>query len=311
MKRQIAILGSSSHIAKGLINNFLRYRGYNLHLYTRSANKVYYFLGGRGEDYRIHQRYDVLMNYKYNVLINCVGVGTASKLQGDYTKYFTVNEEYDNLAIGYLCKYPNALYISFSSGVVYGKDYTKPANKNTTNKIPVNQIVKENYYSIVKLNSEAKHRSFENLRIVDLRIFSYFSRFIDLTDNYFVCEIINCILNKKTFITNDANITRDYIHPKDLFLIIKKCIEIGNLNTAFDVTSAKSVKKREILDYFSENYGLKYKIVPSVENASPTGQKNIYYSKYNKLAQFGYKPALTSMETIKQESRYILNNRKS
>jgi len=119
------------------------------------------------------------------------------------------------------------------------------------------------------------------------------------------------ILNKKTFITNDANITRDYIHPKDLFLIIKKCIEIGNLNTAFDVTSAKSVKKREILDYFSENYGLKYKIVPSVENASPTGQKNIYYSKYNKLAQFGYKPALTSMETIKQESRYILNNRKS
>lgn len=311
-KSKIAIFGSTSHIAKGLINNFLQSGEFSLHLYTRSPDKVRSFLGAMGKspdrDCVIHEGYRDFTKSPHGVVINCVGVGTLNKLRGDFTKYFTVTEEYDNLAIGYLCNScPDALYISFSSGAIYGRECSAPAEADTMNCIRVNQIIPEDYYFITRLNAEAKHRSFKNLKIVDLRLFSYFSRFIDLTDNYFIAEVLNCILNKKVLVTDNVNIIRDYVHPEDLFSIIRKCMDAGKINEAFDVTSAKPVEKREILDYFSLEHGLKYKMSRSLGHVSATGSKNIYCSNYNNAASIGYKPAFSSMDTIKQESRYILN----
>lgn len=310
-KTKIAIFGSASHIAKGLINNFFQDKEFSLHLYTRSPKKVRNFLSavGRssGKNCVIQEGYDNFLKNSYDVVINCVGVGTLNNLQGDYTKYFTVTEEYDNLAIGYLCDIrPGALYINFSSGAVYGRGLSAPAGENAVNRINVNHIATDDYYAIVRLNAEAKHRAFKNLRIVDLRIFSYFSRFIDLKDNYFIAEIIDCILHKKTFVTDNVNIVRDYIHPKDLFSLICKCLKLGKVNAAFDAISSKPVKKKEILDYFSSAYGLKYKIGRPLIQVSATGQKNIYCSNYRNAASIGHKPAFSSMEAIKEESKYIL-----
>jgi nucleoside-diphosphate-sugar epimerase len=311
-KSKIAILGSTSHMAKGLINNFLQGGGFSLHLYTRSPDKVLNFLGtiekSPDKDCVIHEGYNDFLKSSCDVVINCIGVGTLNKLRGDYTKYFTVAEEYDNLAIGCLrnnC--PNALYISFSSGAVYGKDFSAPVEENTINSIRVNHVTAEDYYAIVRLYTEAKHRAFNGLRIIDLRLFSYFSRFIDLTDGYFITEVMDCILNKKVLVTNDVNIVRDYLHPEDLFSIIRKCMDAGKINSAFDVISAKPVEKKEILDYFSLEYGLKYKISRSVSHVSATGPKNIYYSTYNKALEIGYKPNFTSMDALQQEAKHILS----
>lgn len=310
-KSKIAILGSTSHIAKGLINNFLQGGEFSLYLYTRSPEEVRSFLGAIGKstenDCVIHEGYGNFIKCSHDVVINCVGVGTLSKLRGNYSEYFTITEEYDNLAIGYLCNScPDALYISFSSGAVYGREFSAPAQENTVNSIRVNHVAAEDYYAIARLNSEAKHRSFKNLKIVDLRIFSYFSRFIDLTNGYFITEVMDCILNKKVLVTDKLNIVRDYVHPEDLFSIIRKCMDAGKINEAFDVASSKPVGKREMLDYFSSVYGLKYEIGRSLSHASPTGSKNIYCSNYNNAACIGYKPAFSSMDTIKQESKYIL-----
>lgn len=310
-KSKIAITGSTSHIAKGLINNFLKDNEFSLHLYTRSLEKLRNFLDSIGKssnnDYVIHEGYSDFLKSSYDVVINCVGVGTLNKLRGNYFQYFTVTEEYDNLVIEYLrscC--PNALYISFSSGAVYGRECSAPVEENTINSIHVNHVTTEDYYTIARLNAEAKHRAFNDLRIVDLRLFSYFSRFIDLTDGYFITEVLDCILNKKVLATDDVNIVRDYVHPEDLFSIIRKCMDAGKLNEAFDVTSSKPVKKREILDYFSSEYGLKYEMNQSLSHVSATGSKNIYYSNYNNAACIGYKPKFSSMDAIKQESKYIL-----
>ena len=284
-----------------------------MHLYTRSRDKVHSFLGTIGKsankDCIINEDYNDFTKYSYDVVINCIGVGTLNKLQGDYTRYFTVTEEHDNLIIEYLRNSrPDVLYISFSSGAVYGRQFSSPMEENTASSIRVNHITTEDYYAIARLNSEAKHRSFKNLKIIDLRVFSYFSRFIDLTDGYFITEVMDCILNKKVLITDNVNIVRDYVHPKDLFSIIRKCIDAGNINEAFDVTSSKPVEKIEILDYFSSEYGLRYEISRSFSHVSPTGSKNIYCSNYNNAARIGYKPAFSSMDTIKEESKYIINN---
>lgn len=311
-KTTIAILGSTSHIAKGLINNFLRNGDFSLHLYTKSPDKVRSFLVAIGkspdEDCVIHEGYNNFLKSSYDIIINCVGVGTINKLRGNYTNYFTVTEEYDNLAIGYLrdiC--PDTLYISLSSGVVYGREFSAPVEENTTNRIPVNYVATEDYYAIARLNAEAKHRAFHNLKIVDLRIFSYFSRFIDLTDGYFITDVIDCVLNKRILKTNSVNIVRDYVHPKDLFSIVQKCMGVEKINTALDVISAKPAEKREILDYFSMAYGLRYEMNGTVRHVSATGSKNIYCSRYNNAAVIGYKPEFSSMDAIKEESKYIIN----
>ncbi len=311
--KKIAILGATSHIAKGLINNFLQSGDFELHLYARSSEKVNRFLGGIGQfvdkNCVIYNGYADFLKHSYDAIINCVGVGTANKLQGNYSNYFMVTEEYDNLVIGYLRdNNPDALYISFSSGVVYGREFKAPAEENTSNIIQPNHIAPEDYYAIARLNAETKHRSFNNLNIVDLRLFSYFSRFIDLTDGYFITELLNSILSKKTFVTDDVNIIRDFVHHKDLFSIIRKCINAGKINAAFDVISAKPVGKREILDYFLQEYGLKCERKRSLDYAGATGQKNLYYSKYNNAASIGYKPEFSSMDTIQQESKYILGD---
>jgi nucleoside-diphosphate-sugar epimerase len=311
MKNKIAVLGSTSHIAKGLIKNFLEDGRFNLHLYTRSPNKVAGFLGtiGKPTDNNcvVHEGYNDFSRSSYDVIINCVGVGTLKKPGNNYSSYFTVTEKYDNLIIEYLIGNPDTLYISFSSGAVYDREHSAPAEENTTNSIRVNKVSPADYYAIARLNSETKHRSLKNLKIADLRIFSYFSRFIDLTDGYFITEVMNCILNQKVLVTNRVNIIRDYVHPKDLFSIIKKCMDAGKINAAFDVFSTRPVEKREILDYFSLEYGLKYETGQSLNHVSPTGSKEIYYSNNKSATSIGYKPVFSSMDTIEQESKYILN----
>lgn len=311
-KKHIAISGSTSHIAKGMINNFLHSGDFSLHLYTRYPDKVRNFLCSIGKSTEhnciIHEGYMDFIKYSYDLIINCVGVGTMKTPEKKYSDYFMVTEKYDNMIIKYLLNNPDTLYISFSSGAIYGREFSVPAGENTRNSIPVNYMTTEDYYAIARLNAEAKHRSFNDLKIVDLRVFSYFSRFIDLTDGYFITELLDCILNKKILITSNINFIRDYIHPEDLYLAIKKCMDAGRLNMAFDVNSASPVEKMEILNYFSLEYGLKYEIRESSGHFSPTGSKNIYCSNYNNALSIGYKPAFTSIYTIKEESKYILTN---
>ena len=117
----------------------------------------------------------------------------------------------------------------------------------------------EDYYGIVRINAEAKHRAHRNLRIIDLRIFSYFSRYINLTDGYFITDVMEAILDNKVLVTDSTNIVRDYLHPEDLFSMIVKCVHAGKINQAIDVSSSRPVAKQEILDYFTSEYGLKYR----------------------------------------------------
>lgn len=309
----ISILGATSHISKGLIYNFLCSGTSHLHLFTTSPSIVSRFIqsiwAAYEKRYTIHDGYHEFELFSYDVVINCIGVGTQKKLCGDFTKYFTVGEKYDNMVIQYLQKKSSkTLYISFSSGAVYGRSFTKPVTEWTENIIKVNHVAQEDYYSICKLNSEAKHRAFSHLKIVDLRLFSYFSRFIDISDGYFITDVIDSIKNNKVLVTDSSNIVRDYVHPDDLFAIILKCCEAENINGAYDVMSASPVEKWEILKYFSNTYGLKYRLSDSINSTSPTGTKNVYYSKFDKISSLGYQPALTSIDTIVQESKYLVKS---
>jgi nucleoside-diphosphate-sugar epimerase len=307
-------MGATSHIAKSLIQRFLHNGDDHMYLFGRRADKIQQFLDAIGRpgngNYTICLDYQAFSSFSYDVIINCVGVGTRNKHDFDFTRYFTVTEEFDGLAIGYLQnRNPNVIYISFSSGAVYGRGFATPVEEDSVNSLQVNHVVPEDYYGIVRINAEAKHRAHRRLRIIDLRIFSYFSRYINLADGYFITDVMEAILNNKVLVTGSTNIVRDYLHPEDLFAMIIKCIHAGKINRAIDVNSSCPVAKQEILDYFTSEYGLKYESRHHSENASATGAKSNYYSACHWAYQIGYIPQFSSMDTLKHEARYILDHK--
>lgn len=307
--KNIAILGATSHIAKGLIHNFLETQRYRLFLFARSTDSVHSFVKEQCEhsDACILP-FDGFDTGQYDVIINCVGFGDPCKLKNAGTDVFEVIEHYDALALHYLMRNPHTLYIHCSSGAVYGVPTEYPVHDDTKACIPINQIEPVHHYGIAKLYAEAKHRAYAAYRIVDLRIFSYFSRFIDLHTGYLISHIITCCKEKKTFVTTPSNIVRDYVHPNDFFHLVQHCMANEKINDAVDVYSAQPISKFEILDYFHHAYGLQYEITRDAAIINVTGEKDRYYSTSRKAEKIGYIPRYTSLDVIREESKIFLKS---
>ena len=308
MNKKISILGATSHIAKGLIFNFSREKNAELFLFARNPRKVKDFL--ESENISLQDRifdFSQFSSGNYDVVINCVGLGTPNKVDGNQLDLFPLTEQFDNLCLEYLKAHGEVLYINFSSGAVYGKGFAKPVNEKSIYECLVNEIRHEDYYGIAKLNSEAKHRSHPELNIIDLRVFAYFSRFIDLEARYLITDIINCVKQKKVLKTGPNDLVRDYIHPDDLFRMIKSCIKKHHLNDAFDLTSRKPARKFEILEFYKKKYSLDYVIQEDFSAVNASGSKDNYYSVSKKAERIGFVAQYSSMDSIMMESEYILS----
>lgn len=306
----MAILGATGHIAKNIIFHFCKQRKYRLFLYVRSIEHMQNFLkiiGHDNSDDNITiKTYDEFKSGNFNIVINCVGRSDPAKLKAIGPSIFRLTERFDNLILDYQERFPNTLYINFSSGAVYGTDFKTCVSENDLATIDMNHIDSSNFYRIAKINSEAKHRALKSFNIIDLRIFNFFSRFIETDTKFFINEVISCIKQGKSLITGPENIVRDYVHPKDMMSLIEKCINKHTANDVFDVYSLKPVTKFEILDYFSAQLGLKYIVRNNVNITAATGIKEHYYSNNRKAQEIGYIPQFSSMESIIQESKAIL-----
>jgi len=309
MKNRIAILGATGHIAKGLICNFIQSKGYKLFLFARSPQRVRDFLRDNALKRDISlAEFKGFPQEGYDIIINCIGIGTPHKLKDTAASIFSITEEYDTMVMDYLTKSTQSCYINLSSGAVYGSSFTDPVSDTSVYSLRVNDITPEQYYGIAKINSEAKHRSRGDLNIVDVRIFSYFSRFIDLHAGYFLTDLINSIKEKRDFLTTPCDFIRDYLHPHDLFALIKLIMENRPSNGAFDAYSAEPVSKFTLLDYFAKTYALNYIIDDNLSLACPTGTKEVYCSQSKRAAKLGYSPRFSSLETVMKESEFILGS---
>lgn len=305
--KKIAIMGATGYIGKSLIFELSVKKEFEVFLFARSIKKLDTFLKiiKKKDNFKI-KHFEKFNNYKYNCIINCIGIGNPKDVKGAGFKLFEITEKFDNLIIDYIKKYPNTIYINLSSGAVYGKNIKEPVNKKTYSSININNLDSGDNYSIAKINSEAKHRSLKSLNIVDLRIFSFFSRFIKLDAGYLISDIVSSIKNKKTLITNSENIIRDYIHPENLLNLIKLIIRKNKINDFFDVYSLKPISKFEMLEYFKKNYGLKYQFANNLKISSPTSSKSKYYSNNKKAKNLGYKPNFSSLNGIEYEIKNIV-----
>ncbi|WP_340024868.1 NAD(P)-dependent oxidoreductase [Paenibacillus sp. FSL K6-1096] len=300
MKIKIAILGATGHIAKNLIVGLAAAQEYELYLFSRSRDRMALFLAENQlqEHIWLCEYNEFAHAADYDVMINGVGIGDPHDLMEYPFQVFQVTERYDNLILDYFHKNPAAVYINLSSGAVYGSEFDQPATDGKWLKLDPNHLSTQEFYGITKLNMEAKHRSLSQHRIVDLRIFGFFSAFIDLDSRYLLTDIIHHLKKGEILRTSADNIIRDYVHPWDFVQLIKLCMQEDVGNKAYDVYSLKPATKFEILDYFADYHGLKYEIQDNSSYNSITGSKNNYYSLNDRASLIGYQPHYTSLQSI-------------
>lgn len=305
--KNIAIFGATGHIGKNLSFYFSQNKKNNLYLFGRNQVRLKKTIKRIITTENCHfVNYDAFHRSAYDLIINCVGVGDPASISKD-SRILEMTEHYDNKIIDYLKKNRSTTYINISSGVVYGHDFRLPASESTSATINVNHPDAGYFYSVAKIYAETKHRLLSHLKIVDLRIFSFFSRFIDLNTKFLMSEIVAAIKLDREFVTDKTNIVRDYIHPEDLYYMIRKCAEKDKINMAFDICSKKPVNKLNLLKSISKEFGLQYSIREKIV-ISPTGIKPNYYSKSKRAIEFGFTPKYSSLETIMIELKFLLNS---
>jgi len=306
-QKNIAIFGSTGHIGKNLISFFIKNNDFKIFLFSRDIKK-FESLKMIFSDTMSFNTYDDFGKNEYDVVINCVGISNPNAFEKNSRSIFDTAEFYDTMVLDYLKNFPTTLYINLSSGAVFSGEFDKPVDDSSTYKFDVNGINKGEMYSISKMYLESKHRSLPDLNIVDLRIFGFFSRFIDVNAGFFMSELLQALKNKSEFITDKKDFVRDYVNPKDFYDLTKNCIANKKINDVFDVYSKEIISKFEILEECFNKFDLKFKLVEKIESISPTGVKKNYYSLSRKAEKINYSPQFSSLETILNESSLFLEN---
>jgi len=304
---KIAILGATSHIAKNLVYYFRQESRDELFLFARNQGAVYEFLKAtEGELSPSVAGFDCFPGGDYDAVINCVGIADPQKQKNAGVELFRLTECFDDLVVDYLAVHEKTVYINFSSGAVYGTAFDSGVEGNAVASIAVNGITPADYYRIAKLNAEAKHRAMADRNIIDLRVFSFFSRFIDLESGFLLTEMMRCVIERRPFHTNAIDIVRDYVAPSDLFSLVKLCVASNGINQPIDVFSAGPIRKSELITLFSCDFGLETQIDEEAR-VSTTGPKLAYYSaNHVATSLLNYIPALTSRDAVRDEAKEII-----
>jgi nucleoside-diphosphate-sugar epimerase len=304
---KIAILGATSHIAKNLVYYFRQESRDELFLFARNQGAVRDFLKSTKDDVApIVFGFDSFSGGDYDAVINCVGIADPQKQKNAGVDLFRLTERFDDLALDYLAGHEKTVYINFSSGAVYGTAFDSGVEGNAVASIAVNGITSADYYRIAKLNAEAKHRAMPDRNIIDLRVFSFFSRFIDLESGFLLTEMLRCVIERQPFYTNAVDIVRDYVAPSDLFSLVKLCVASSGINQPMDVFSAEPIRKSELIALFSCDFGLETRI-DEEDHVSTTGAKLTYYSaNHVATSLLNYIPALTSRDAVRDEANEII-----
>lgn len=306
-KIRIAILGATSHIAKGLISSWIKDPDRDLLLYARSVDRVSNFLALAGDDRPSVFSMDAFGIEQFDLIINCVGIGDPGRLKHEAASIFTITEYWDRRVLDYLSASPDALYINLSSGAAYGSEFSQPVRDSSQATFPINALKASEFYGIAKLHAEARHRAASELNIVDLRVFSYFSRFIDPATRFLMTDIITALKSGSELVTTPGNIVRDYVHPDDLVSLMDLVMARKSLNGVYDVYSRKPITKFEILEAFAADFGLRFRVVEDANQVNATGTKDHYYSLNHRAAELGYDPSYDSLEVLRSEAVALLH----
>jgi nucleoside-diphosphate-sugar epimerase len=210
------------------------------------------------------------------------------------------------MALGYVRQHPDCRYIFLSSGAAYGASFDEPVNEKTKATIAINNLQPQDWYAVAKLHAECRHRSLPHLPIVDIRVFNYFSHTQDMEARFLITDILRAIRDKTVLKTSSDYIVRDFIHPSDFYQLVSVLLAAPATNTVVDCYSRAPIDKPTLLAAMQEKFGLQYETTQAAVSVNATGGKPQYYSLNTRAAEFGYQPALTSLQGVLQEATAML-----
>jgi len=303
-RRDIAVLGATGHVGKVLAEGLAP--EHVLTLYARRPAVVSQFTAAEGI-VATTLPLEALGTVRHDAIVNCIGVGNPAEVAADPARVYEVTNRADDLALGYLGAHPECRLVNFSSGAAYCSQFDAPADETTPAALCAGAIRPDQHYGLAKLASEGRHRALTEFAIVDLRLFSLFSRHIDPSAGFLMNDVLRCIRETSTLVTGPWDHTRDYVAPHDLCALVAACVVGDAVNAAFDVTSAAPVAKFDLLAAFRERFGLAYTVEEVFAATGATGSKPAYYSLSRKARSLGYTPTKTSLETLVEESEALLS----
>lgn len=305
--QRIAILGATSQIARDLIVSFSAKDKTHLHLFARRPEEVRKWLASAGLPGRYPaDEFSGFANHEFDAVINFVGVGNPAQAQAMGNSIFDITLRFDELVLDYLQIHPACRYLFLSSGAAYGKVFNEPANRSTPAVVPINNLSPHEWYGVAKLHAECRHRAHPDYAIYDIRVFNYFSHTQDISARFLITDILRAIRDQVVLKTSSDYIVRDFLHPEDFYKLVRTLLSAPATNTALDCYSRAPIDKPTLLAVMQERFGLQYEITSAPVSVNATGGKPHYYSLNTRAADFGYRPELTSLEGILQESEKIL-----
>ncbi|HLP97579.1 MAG TPA: NAD-dependent epimerase/dehydratase family protein [Sideroxyarcus sp.] len=311
MKR-IAILGATSQIARDLTVSFSNDETAHLHLFARRPHEVTKWLVSEGLSGRYPvDEFSEFAKQEFDVVINFVGAGNPAQIAAMGASILDVTLRFDELVLEYLRTHPACRYLFMSSGAAYGSRFAEPAQRDTPAIVPINDLTSQDWYGVAKLHAECRHRAHPGFAIVDLRVFNYFSRSQDIAARFLITDILRAIRDNTVLKTSADYIVRDFLHPDDFYRLVVAVLAAPAGNAALDCYSRAPVDKPSLLAAMQTEYGLRYETTDSTAGVNATGNKSHYYSLNMRAADFGYQPALTSLEGVLRESAIILGNKQN
>jgi hypothetical protein len=217
---KILILGHTGHIGRGLFEEL-------------------------GKEHEVNgssrsEPWDDWILQRYDIIINCVGTGTPKNTAEAGNGIIETTFLVDQAVLSYMntAKGKDTMYVYLSSGV---------ADERFFDMSP---------YAVSKVATEMVHRAHVDKWIIDLRIYSYLSEYIDLESGFLITEMIKCVLSHETFICEERNLERNYMGSYALASWIIHYYEKGKENKAKVSVSYESISMTELLKIFSYRYNL-------------------------------------------------------
>lgn len=307
---RIALLGATSQIAKDLVLSFCAQSSHELVLYARRPVVVSQWLDSVGlvGRYAVADFTAFSADAHFDAILNFVGVGNPAQAAAMGASIFDVTLKYDEMALNYVRQHPACRYIFLSSGAAYGSSFDEPVDENTKAVIAINHLQPQDWYGVTKLHAECRHRSLPHLPIVDIRVFNYFSHTQDMEARFLITDILRAIRDKTVLQTSSDYIVRDFLHPADFYQLVSVLLTAPATNTVVDCYSRAPIDKPTLLAAMQEKLGLQYEITQATAGVNATGSKPHYYSLNTRAADFGYQPALTSLQGVLQESERVFDS---
>lgn len=309
---RIAIIGATSQIARDLIVSFSAEADKHLHLFARRPDEVTKWLASVG----LLGRYSVddfsgFAKQEFDAVINFVGVGNPAQAVAMGNSIFDITLRFDEMVLEYLQTHPACRYLFLSSGAAYGSSFNEPATRDTPAIVAINNLAPHEWYGVAKLHAECRHRAHPELPIIDIRVFNYFSRTQDISARFLITDILRAIRNNTVLKTSSDYIVRDFLHPSDFYRLVSALLSASTTNAVVDCYSRAPIDKPTLLSTMQEKFGLRYEITEPTSSVNATGSKPYYFSLNTRAADFGYQPALTSLEGLLKEAAAILQQRTS